>query len=55
MPELAEVEHNRKVWDRGRGQKVLSVVVKNTRSPVWRGVRSANLISALTGKTPEGL
>jgi formamidopyrimidine-DNA glycosylase len=50
VPELAEVEHNRKVWDRGRGQKVLSVAVKNIRSPVWVRVRPANLISALTGK-----
>lgn len=50
MPELAEVEHNRKVWERGRGQKILSVAVKNTRSPVWRWIRPATLVSALTGK-----
>lgn len=50
MPELAEVEHNRKVWERGRRRKVLSVAVKNPRSPVWRGVRPAAFISALTGK-----
>ena len=50
MPELAEVERNRKVWESGRGQNVLSVAVKNTRSPVWRGARAAGFISALTGK-----
>lgn len=50
MPELAEVEHNRKVWEHGRGRKVLSVAVKNPRSPVWRGVRPAAFVSVLTGK-----
>jgi formamidopyrimidine-DNA glycosylase len=50
VPELAEVEHNRKVWEHGRGEKVLSVAVKNIRSPVWRGVRPATFVSALTGK-----
>jgi formamidopyrimidine-DNA glycosylase len=50
MPELAEVERNRQTWDRGRGQKVLSVAVQNTRSPVWRWVRPASLVSAITGK-----
>ena len=49
MPELAEVEYNRRVWHRGRGKKILAVAVQNVRSPVWRGVRSADLVAALVG------
>jgi formamidopyrimidine-DNA glycosylase len=50
VPELAEVEQNRRVWHRGQGQKILAVTVQNVRSPVWRGVRSADLVLAITGK-----
>jgi formamidopyrimidine-DNA glycosylase len=50
VPELAEVERNRRVWAPGQGKKVLAVAVQNLRSPVWRGVRSAELAKTLTGK-----
>jgi formamidopyrimidine-DNA glycosylase len=54
VPELAEVEHNRRVWARGHGKKVLTVVARNVRSPVWRGIRPASLAAALTGKLLTG-
>jgi len=54
VPELAEVEHNRKVWTRGEGRKVLEVAVRNVRSPVWQGLRPATLVTALTGKLLTG-
>jgi formamidopyrimidine-DNA glycosylase len=54
VPELAEVEQNRRVWHRGQGNRILAVSVQNVRSPVWRGVRSADLVAALTGKPLTG-
>jgi formamidopyrimidine-DNA glycosylase len=48
------VEHSRRVWARGHGEKVLRVVTRNIHSPVWRGVRPANLVTTLTGKLLTG-
>ena len=50
MPELAEVERNRRVWANGHGKKVLTVVTRNVRAPVWRGMRPADLAKTLTDK-----
>jgi formamidopyrimidine-DNA glycosylase len=44
------VENSRRVWARGHGKKVLTVVTRNVRSPVWRGVSPAKLVKTLTGK-----
>jgi formamidopyrimidine-DNA glycosylase len=54
VPELAEVEHNRRVWARGHGKKILAVEAGNVRSPVWRGMRPANLVTTLSGKLLAG-
>jgi formamidopyrimidine-DNA glycosylase len=54
VPELAEVEHSRRVWARGHGKKVLTVLTRNVRSPVWRGVSPAKLVKTLTGKLLTG-
>jgi formamidopyrimidine-DNA glycosylase len=54
VPELAEVELNRRVWARGHGNKVLEVVARNIRSPVWRGTHSPTLVKTLTGKLLTG-
>jgi formamidopyrimidine-DNA glycosylase len=50
VPELAEVEQNRRVWAKGHGNKVLEVVARNVRAPVWRGMRPTDLVTTLTGK-----
>jgi len=54
VPELAEVEHSRRVWDRGRGREILSVTVNNTNSPVWRETPAARLKAVLSGKSIIG-
>ena len=40
MPELPEVEHSRRVWDVGLGQKILKVLVPH---PDVRDFRSTNV------------
>ena len=54
MPELAEVEHSRRVWECGRGKKILSVTVNNTSSPVWRGAPATRVKEVLSGKCFTG-
>ena len=51
MPELAEVEHSRRVWDRARGKKILAVEIRNIRSRVWQGLPASRLKAVLTGKS----
>lgn len=50
MPELAEVEFYRKLWDKGLRQAVLSVHV-NAGKKVFRGTDAAALQKALRGAT----
>jgi formamidopyrimidine-DNA glycosylase len=48
------VELSRRVWAKGHGRKVLTVVTRNVRAPVWRGMRPADLVTTLTGKLLTG-
>jgi formamidopyrimidine-DNA glycosylase len=48
MPELAEVEFNRKQWDAGLGHPVLAAHCADGKR-VFRGVQAAGLRRALTG------
>jgi formamidopyrimidine-DNA glycosylase len=50
VPELAEVEQNRRVWAKGHGNKILEVVARNVRAPIWRGMRPTDVVTTLTGK-----
>ncbi len=53
MPELAEVEFNRKRWDPGIGQKVLRVALHGTKR-VFRGEKLELLQKKLPGSTLKG-
>jgi formamidopyrimidine-DNA glycosylase len=53
MPELAEVEFNRRIWDPGLGQRVLEVRL-NAKARVFRNADTAELASALTDATLKG-
>ncbi len=48
MPELAEVEFERRRWDEAIGRRVLAVEV-NPRAQVFRGFDARELVPALTG------
>ena len=50
MPELAEVEYYRKIWDPGLGSKILRVHL-HPRARVFRGEPAESLPAALTGAT----
>ena len=50
MPELAEVEYYRKVWNPGLGSRILHVYL-HAKARVFRGEPAAFLPSALTGAT----
>jgi formamidopyrimidine-DNA glycosylase len=52
MPELAEVEHARRVWDAGLGKVVREVLVSDAR--VLRGEDTAALKTRLRGKLLTG-
>jgi formamidopyrimidine-DNA glycosylase len=54
MPELAEVEHARRVWDAGAGARVREVVVATPRSRVFRGTDVGALRAALAGRALVG-
>ncbi|RYZ66349.1 MAG: hypothetical protein EOP08_05080, partial [Proteobacteria bacterium] len=54
MPELAEVEHSRRTWDPGVGQKVLEVNVPRVDTRVLRGVDVERLRDGLTGQKLVG-
>jgi formamidopyrimidine-DNA glycosylase len=48
MPELAEVERNRRLWDAGRGAKVLEVILRNRKSRVFRDTDLPELVCGIT-------
>jgi len=50
MPELAEVEQSRRLWQTGKGDKILEVILRNTKSRVFRSVDPAELVRSLTGQ-----
>lgn len=50
MPELAEVERSRRLWEVGRGAKVLEVILRNRKSRVFRSIDPEELIRAVTGQ-----
>ena len=50
MPELAEVEHSRRIWNVGVGQKVLEVIIPRPRDRVFRGIAVSQLQQGITGK-----
>ena len=49
MPELAEVEYNRRLWDPGVGQKVLRVAI-HAEKRIFRGTDTALLEGTLPGQ-----
>lgn len=51
MPELAEVEHSRRTWDAGTGQRVRRVETRYDEARVFRGTDLARLREALRGVT----
>jgi formamidopyrimidine-DNA glycosylase len=53
MPELAEVEYYRKLWDVGVGTRVLRVALHADKRPL-RGLDSRAVITTLTGSTLLG-
>jgi len=50
MPELAEVERSRRLWDAGRDAKVLEVILRNRKSRVFRGIDLRALERCITGQ-----
>jgi formamidopyrimidine-DNA glycosylase len=50
MPELAEVEYYRELWDSGVGARVTKVLL-HAGARVMRGVDTAELVGTLTGST----
>lgn len=52
MPELAEVEFYRRIWNAGLGQRVANVELHSAKR-VFRGVDTAKLLGSLTGATLE--
>ena len=53
MPELAEVEYARKLWDPGVGARVTRVLL-HPGARIFRGIDSAEFISGLEGTTLLG-
>lgn len=54
MPELAEVEHARRLWDAALGERVREVVVASPGSRVFRGTDVRALCAALAGRALVG-
>jgi formamidopyrimidine-DNA glycosylase len=50
MPELAEVEYSRRLWQVGQGAKVLEVTLRNGKSRIFRSVNPQKLVRALSGQ-----
>jgi formamidopyrimidine-DNA glycosylase len=50
MPELAEVEKSRRLWQVGQGAKVLEVTLRNQKSRVFRSISPRELASSLSGQ-----
>jgi formamidopyrimidine-DNA glycosylase len=51
MPELAEVEHARRLWNAALGRRVREVLVRSPAARVFRGVDVDELDASLTGQT----
>ena len=54
MPELAEVEHSRRLWDVALGDRVREVVIASPKARVFRGTDVDALEAALPGKALAG-
>jgi len=50
MPELPEVELNRRVWSEGEGEKVVAVVARNENARVFRAIDPQLLQRELKGR-----
>jgi formamidopyrimidine-DNA glycosylase len=50
MPELAEVERSRRLWEVGRGAKVLEVILRNRKSRIFRSIDPEELVRTVTGQ-----
>jgi formamidopyrimidine-DNA glycosylase len=50
MPELAEVERSRRLWQVGQGANLLGVIPRNQKSRIYRSVRPRELERCLTGQ-----
>jgi formamidopyrimidine-DNA glycosylase len=50
MPELAEVELERRLWDAGRGERVLEVIIQKPQVRVLRGTDVEALRGGITGQ-----
>ena len=50
MPELAEVERSRRLWDVARDGKVLQVTLRNRKSRIFRSINPKELVRGLTGQ-----
>jgi formamidopyrimidine-DNA glycosylase len=50
VPELAEVEHSRRIWDVALGQRILSVSLPKPGDRVFRGTSTEQLTDMLPGK-----
>jgi formamidopyrimidine-DNA glycosylase len=50
MPELAEVERSRRLWEVGRNAKVLEVVLRNRKSRIFRSIKPEELVRRITGQ-----
>jgi formamidopyrimidine-DNA glycosylase len=50
MPELAEVERSRRLWEIGRGAQVLEVILRNRTSRIFRSTNPEELVRSLTGQ-----
>lgn len=54
MPELAEVEHARRVWDPALGERIEEVSIASPTPRVFRGTDRDALREALVGETFDG-
>jgi formamidopyrimidine-DNA glycosylase len=50
MPELAEVERSRRLWEVGRNAQVLEVILRNRKSRIFRSIQPEELIRRVTGQ-----
>ncbi|HET9376317.1 MAG TPA: DNA-formamidopyrimidine glycosylase family protein [Chthoniobacterales bacterium] len=50
MPELAEVERSRRLWEVGRSARVLEVILRNRKSRIFRSINPEELVQSLSGQ-----
>jgi formamidopyrimidine-DNA glycosylase len=50
MPELAEVERSRRLWEVGRGAKVSEAILRNRTSRIFRSIDPEKLVRSLSGQ-----